>query len=105
MFYYFYFHSHLARMICFIKNHPLSLTDESVLESAENVKAVLMGAYSWTGHYHYLTIGQISLDVMGNDLKISNGNYHYSTYNWLMYSYAYQQYPREFDGWWSAYSP
>lgn len=22
-----------------------------------------------------------------------------------MYSYAYQQYPREFDGWWSAYSP
>jgi hypothetical protein len=82
-----------------------SLTDESVLESAENVKAVLMGAYSLTGHYHYLTIGQISLDVMGNDLKISNGNYHYSTYNWLMYSYAYQQYPREFDGWWSAYSP
>lgn len=82
-----------------------SLTDESVLESAENVKAVLMGAYSWTGHFHYLTIGQISLDVMGNDLKISNGNYHYSTYNWLMYSYAYQQYPREFDGWWSAYSP
>lgn len=82
-----------------------SLTDESVLESAENVKAVLMGAYSWTGHYHYLTIGQISLDVMGNDLKISNGNYHYSTYNWLMYSYAYQQYPRKFDGLWSAYSP
>lgn len=29
-----------------------------------------MGAYSWTGHFHYLTIGQISLDVMGNDLKI-----------------------------------
>ena len=28
-----------------------SLTDESVLESAENVKAVLMGAYSWTGHF------------------------------------------------------
>ena len=53
-----------------------SLTDESVLESAENVKAVLMDAYSWTGHFHYLTIGQISLDVMGNDLKISNGNYH-----------------------------
>lgn len=82
-----------------------SLTDETLLESAENVAAVLMGAYSWTGHYHYLTIGQISLEVMGNDLKITNGNYNFSTYNWLQYAYAYIQYPLVVDGWWSAYSP
>lgn len=82
-----------------------STTDENVVSNAETVKAALMGAYSWTGHFHYLTIGQISLDVMGDDLKMTNGNYGYSTYNWLMYAYDYRQYPREVDGWWSAYSP
>ena len=82
-----------------------SLTDENLLDNAESVRATLIGAYSWTGHFHYLTIGQISLDVMGNDLKITNGNYHYSTYNWLQFAYAYIQYAREVDGWWSAYSP
>ena len=36
-----------------------SLTDESVLESADNVKAVLMGAYYWTGHLIFLNFGKI----------------------------------------------
>lgn len=82
-----------------------SLIDENIFESADNVNGVLNGAYSWTGHYYYMTLGQISLDVMGNDMKITDGTYGFSTYNWLMYAYAYQQYPRVVDGWWSAYSP
>lgn len=82
-----------------------SFSDETVLESKETVSAVLNGAYDQTGHYHYLTIGQISLDVMGNDITISDGTFGFSTYNWLMYAYNYVQYPRVVDGWWSAYSP
>lgn len=86
-------------------NPATSLSDETVLETKETVRTVLMGAYSWTGHYYYLTISQISLDVMGNDVMISDGSYGFSTYNWLMYAYNYIQYPRVVDGWWSAYSP
>ena len=82
-----------------------SLSDETVLETKETVKTVLMGAYSWTGHYYYLTISQLALDVMGNDITISDGTYGFSTYNWIMYAYNYNQYPKVVDGWWSAYSP
>ncbi len=82
-----------------------SFTDETVLESKETVNTVLMGAYQKTGHYWYHTIGQIAQDVMGNDLKMSDGTYGFSTYNWLMFAYNYVQYPRVVDGWWSAYSP
>lgn len=82
-----------------------SLSDETVLETKETVKTVLMGAYSWTGHYYYLTISQLALDVMGDDITISDGSYGFSTYNWIMYAYNYNQYPRVVDGWWSAYSP
>lgn len=81
-----------------------SFTDETVLESKETVNTVLMGAYDYTGHFWYHTIGQISLDVMGNDLKMSDGTFGFSTYNWLMFAYNYVQYPRVVDGWWSAYS-
>lgn len=82
-----------------------SLSDETVLESYETAQTVLMGAYDATEHYNYLTIGQISQEVMGNDVLITNGNYNFSTYNWLMYAYDYVQYPAVADGWWSAYSP
>lgn len=82
-----------------------SLSDQTVIESYEAANTVLMGAYAATEHYHYLTIGQISLDVMGNDVMITNGNYNFSTYNWLMFAYNYIQYPAVADGWWSAYSP
>ncbi|OAV68345.1 SusD family protein [Bacteroidales bacterium Barb6XT] len=82
-----------------------ALSDETILESKETVSTVLMGAYTQTGSYRYLTIGEISLDVMGNDLKMTDGSYNFSTYNWLMYAYNYTQYPRVVDGWWSAYAP
>lgn len=82
-----------------------SLSDETVIGSYEAANTVLMGAYAATEHYHYLTIGQISQEVMGNDIMISNGNYNFSTYKWLMYAYNYVQYPAVVDGWWSAYSP
>lgn len=82
-----------------------SLSDETVIESYETANTVLMGAYNATEHFHYLTIGQISQEVMGNDIMITNGNYNFSTYNWLMYAYNYVQYPAVVDGWWSAYAP
>ncbi len=82
-----------------------SLSDETVVTSYETAKTVLMGAYAATEHYHYLTIGQIAQEVMGNDIKITNGNFGFSTYNWLMFAYNYTQYPAVVDGWWSAYSP
>ena len=88
-----------------VQNPATSFSDETILETKETANTVLMGAYSWTGHYRYLTIGEISLDVMGNDLKMSDGNYGFSTYNWLMFAYNYVQYPRTVDGWWSAYAP
>ncbi|MDR0537619.1 MAG: RagB/SusD family nutrient uptake outer membrane protein [Tannerellaceae bacterium] len=81
-----------------------SLSDETILTSKETANTVLMGAYAQTGDYRYLTIGEISLDVMGNDIKITDGAYGFSTYNWLMYAYNYIQYPRTVDGWWSAYA-
>jgi hypothetical protein len=82
-----------------------SLSDETILETKETANTALMGAYALTGDYRYLTIGEISLDVMGNDLKMTDGNYGFSTYNWLMFAYDYTQYPRTVDGWWSAYAP
>lgn len=81
-----------------------SFSDETVLESKEAANTVLMGAYSWTGHFHYLTIGHMALDVMGNDVIITDGTYGFSTYNWIMFAYNYIQYPRVVDGWWSAYA-
>ncbi|MDR2563084.1 MAG: RagB/SusD family nutrient uptake outer membrane protein [Prevotellaceae bacterium] len=81
-----------------------SLTDETILETKETANTVLMGAYAWTGDYRYLTIGEISLDVMGNDIKMTDGAHGFSTYNWLMFAYNYVQYPRIVDGWWSAYA-
>ncbi|MGI6233224.1 MAG: RagB/SusD family nutrient uptake outer membrane protein [Prevotella sp.] len=75
----------------------------TALESAENVKAVLTGAYDQTGHFWYLTLGQIGLDVMGDDAMVTNGAFGFSTYNWQVYSYNYIQYPRNVDGWWSNY--
>lgn len=87
------------------QNPSTSLSDETIIKNYETAKTVLIGAYAATEHYHYLTIGQISQEVMGNDIMISNGNYNFSTYYWLMYAYNYVQYPAEADGWWSAYSP
>ncbi len=87
------------------QNPSNALSDETILESYETVQTVLMGAYASTEHYWYLTIGQIAQEVMGNDVMISNGNYGFSTYYWLMYAYNYTQYPKVVDGWWSAYSP
>lgn len=87
------------------QNPSDSYSDETVLNSKETVYGVLMGAYSKTEHFWYLTIGQISLDVMGQDLTISDGTHGFSTYNWLMFAYNYVQYPKVVDGWWSAYSP
>ncbi|MDR1344860.1 MAG: RagB/SusD family nutrient uptake outer membrane protein [Tannerellaceae bacterium] len=82
-----------------------SFSDETILGTKETASTVLMGAYALTGDYRYLTIGEIALDVMGNDIKITDGNYGFSTYNWLMFAYNYVQYPRTVDGWWSAYAP
>ncbi len=82
-----------------------SLSNETVVESYETANTVLMGAYDQTGYYTYLTIGQIGLDVMGNDQMLSSGEYGFSTYKWNVYSYDYQQYPATVDGWWSAYAP
>jgi hypothetical protein len=88
-----------------LQNPSTSLSDETILETKETASTVLMGAYALTGDYRYLTIGEISLDVMGADIKMSDGNYGFSTYNWLMFAYNYVQYPRTVDGWWSAYAP
>lgn len=83
----------------------VSLSDDAVLESKETAQTVLMGAYAITGDYRYLTISNISMDVMGNDVMISDGSFGFSTYEWLKHSYNYNQNPRVVDGWWSAYSP
>ena len=81
------------------------LSTDLILSNLENVSSLLNSIYFYTEHYYYLTIGQTSLEVMGNDIKMSDGNYAYSTYNWLINSYNYVQYPTVVDGWWSAYSP
>jgi len=82
-----------------------SLSDETIVNSYETAKTVLSGAYDQTGFYTYLTIGQIGLDVMGDDQTMTSGEYGFSTYKWNVYSYDYQQYPETVDGWWSAYAP
>lgn len=64
---------------------------------------ILTGAYDQTGHYYYLTIGQIALDDMGDDVMLSNGAFGYSPYKWNQYTYDYTQYARINDGWWSSY--
>lgn len=81
------------------------LSDELMIANKENAATVLNGIYYNTEHYYYLTIGQTSQEVMGNDIKMSDGNYGFATYNWLMYAYDYVQYPATVDGWWSAYAP
>lgn len=83
----------------------IAMSEETTLSSSMNVNAVLMGAYSFTGHFRYHTLTQIAMDVMGNDLMMSDGTHQYPTYNWNLFSYQYIQYPRVVDGWWSAYSP
>lgn len=79
------------------------LSTNTAVQSKSNVEMVLTGAYDQTGHYYYLTIGQIGLDVMGDDEMLSNGAFGFSTYKWNMYSYDYIQYARINDGWWSSY--
>lgn len=81
-----------------------SLTDDLIISSKETAETVLNGAYMYMEHYYYLTIGMSALEIMGNDIKISNGNYGFSTYKWLMYAYDYVQYADVVDGWWSAYT-
>ncbi len=81
-----------------------SLSDETIFESYETVNAVLTGAYASTEHYDYLTLGQIGMEVMGNDILITNGNYNFSTYNWFIYAYKYEQLASAVNGWQSAYS-
>ena len=79
------------------------LSSSTAISDASNVSMILSGAYDQTGHYYYLTIGQIGLDVMGDDAMLSNGAFGFSTYKWNMYSYDYIQYARIHDGWWSSY--
>jgi hypothetical protein len=80
-----------------------AITTDNIISTSDNVSAVLMGAYDQTGHYLYLTLGQIGMDVMGDDAMISSGAYGFSTYNWHVYSYQYIQYANENNGWWSHY--
>lgn len=81
------------------------LSTDLILSSKENVATLLNSIYFHTEHYYYLTIGQSAMEVMGNDIKMTNGNYAFSTYNWIMYAYDYVQYSSVVDGWWSCYSP
>ncbi len=81
------------------------LSTDLILSSKENVATLLNSIYFYTEHYYYLTIGQSAQEVMGNDIKMTNGNYAFSTYNWIMYAYDYTQYSAVVDGWWSCYSP
>lgn len=80
-----------------------AISDKEATSTADNVSAVLMGAYDNTGCYGYLTLGQIGMDVMGDDAMISNGTFGFPNYNWHVFSYQYIQYPKENDGWWSNY--
>ena len=79
------------------------LSTSTALQSKSNVGMILTGAYDQTGHYYYLTIGQIALDDMGDDIMLSNGAFGFSPYKWNQYTYDYTQYARINDGWWSSY--
>ena len=79
------------------------LSTSAAVQTKSNVGMVLAGAYDQTGHYYYLTIGQIALDDMGNDEILSNGAFGFSPYKWNQYTYDYTQYARVNDGWWSSY--
>ena len=81
------------------------LSNELMIANKENAATVLNGIYYNTEHYYYLTIGQTAQEVMGNDIKMTDGNYGFPTYYWLMFAYNYIQYPATVDGWWSAYAP
>ena len=41
------------------------LSSSIATQTKSNVGMILTGAYDQTGHYYYLTIGQIALDDMG----------------------------------------
>lgn len=79
------------------------LSTTTAIQTKSNVGMILTGAYDQTGHYYYLTIGQIALDDMGDDVMLSNGAFGYSPYKWNQYTYDYTQYARINDGWWSSY--
>lgn len=79
------------------------LSTSTAIQTKSNVGMILTGAYDQTGHYYYLTIGQIALDDMGDDVMLSNGAFGYSPYKWNQYTYDYTQYARINDGWWSSY--
>lgn len=81
------------------------LSTDVITSSDENISTVLNSIYYYSEHYYYLTIGQTAQEVMGNDIKMTNGDYGFPTYYWLMFAYNYIQYPAVVDGWWSAYSP
>lgn len=79
------------------------LSTSTAVQTKSNVGMVLTGAYDQTGHYYYMTIGQIALDDMGDDEMLSNGAFGFSPYKWNQYTYDYTQYARINDGWWSSY--
>jgi hypothetical protein len=79
-----------------------SISDSDVISDVVAAKAALMGAYALTGDYRYLTLHTISSDVMGQDLTMSSGAHGFPTYNWLIYSYQYQQVPSD-NPWWTGY--
>ncbi|MDR0691869.1 MAG: RagB/SusD family nutrient uptake outer membrane protein [Prevotellaceae bacterium] len=79
-----------------------SLSDNDVITDVVAAKTALMGAYALTGDYRYLTIYNISSDVMGQDLTMSSGAFSFPTYNWIIYSYQYQQVPSD-NPWWTGY--
>lgn len=85
------------------QNPTNGLSTNDAISSPTNVGMILTGAYDQTGHYYWLTIGQIALDNMADDVKLTSGEYGFSTYKWNVYSYNYIQYARINDGWWSSY--
>ena len=54
------------------QNPTNGLSTSTAIQTKSNVGMVLTGAYDQTGHYYYMTIGQIALDDMGDDEMLSN---------------------------------
>ncbi|MFR9498559.1 MAG: RagB/SusD family nutrient uptake outer membrane protein [Rikenellaceae bacterium] len=81
-----------------------SVSDAEMFSSLDYAETVLNGAHALAGEYTNHTLAFIMADLMGEDALCTTGNRGFSTYNWQMYSYMYEQIATTAAGWWAGYS-
>lgn len=88
----------------FLDREPTSsVSDKDAFSSVASAETVLNGAYSLMSNSLYHTLSIIAIDMMGEDITASNGNFGYPHYYRNIYSYSYAQTPFA-EPWWYGYA-